>query len=165
MRVIIDGRTLDTMDDVRSFNHATGHHFFEPAALRFFKSRVSDKLHGRRYFVTSEQGPDMPRLWTVRYIDRDGSTGDVGGDGRFDTRSSAHTAARSCADAGSRISVHRDPYPGDANEHGEPDPVRFEWRPYIYARGGTYPVGNRTTRADADQGRAWLLRPRFNKED
>ena len=63
-----------TVDDVRRFNERSGHYFFEPATLRFFKSRIGQFLYGSRYrgryqghyFTTSEQGPSGPRAYTVR---------------------------------------------------------------------------------------------------
>ncbi|MBW3127279.1 hypothetical protein [Hymenobacter profundi] len=49
-------------------NH--GGHFFSAGALRFFRSRISEKVYqgpGGIYFVTSEQFDERsPRLYTVR---------------------------------------------------------------------------------------------------
>lgn len=51
-------------------NH--GGHFFSAGALRFFRSRISEKVHqgpGGIYFVTSEQFDECsPRLYTVRHF-------------------------------------------------------------------------------------------------
>lgn len=151
---------LHSLDDVRAWNERAGFHFFEPATLRFFRSRIGEELYGSRYFVTSEQGPEMPRLYTVRAVDVDGSIEAVGGFQQFTTGAQARRAARACAAADSRISVTRDPYPDVNVPEGPPDPERYEWRPYIFARGGTYAVGLRTTHAAAAALRAWLLAPR-----
>ncbi|GAB3843207.1 DUF7447 family protein [Hymenobacter jeollabukensis] len=55
---------------IKAANHKHGGHFFSPGALRFFRSRVSEKVHqgpGGIYFVTSEQFDERsPRLYTVR---------------------------------------------------------------------------------------------------
>jgi hypothetical protein len=41
-------------------------YFFTPDATRFFKSRYGATIYGNRYFVSSEQGPDNIRRWSVR---------------------------------------------------------------------------------------------------
>lgn len=40
--------------------------------MRFFRSRVGGTLFGGRYFVTSRQGPDGVRAYTVRAVMDDG---------------------------------------------------------------------------------------------
>lgn len=64
-----------SMEDVKRIDSATGGHFFDASALRFFGSRISDSIWRNDdfsgYFVTSEQnrpfyGPEEPRLYTVR---------------------------------------------------------------------------------------------------
>lgn len=158
-------RELRTMDDVRYFNDVRGFHFFEPGALRFFRSRIGDTLYGRRFFTTSEQhagsiGPPDPRRYTVRMVGPDGSIEAVGAFQQFETRGGAVSVARACADAGARVAVAFDPYDTDETPaHEAAD--RYAWRPFIYARGGTYPVGSRNTRAAAEELRAWILRPRW----
>ena len=48
-----------------------GSHFFDKDAIRFWRSKVSDKLHGGRFFVTGEApDDDEPRRYTVRYVYR-----------------------------------------------------------------------------------------------
>ena len=44
-------------------------YWFSPDTMRFFRSRVSDQVYqgpGGIYFVSSERGPEMPRMYTVR---------------------------------------------------------------------------------------------------
>ena len=71
------------MSEVRRANEDRGHYFFEPATLRFFRSRIGSTLYGGRFFVTSEQhvspmfGAD-PRRYTVREAMPDGSIDTVG---------------------------------------------------------------------------------------
>ena len=87
-----------TMADVKRANKALGHHFFEPAALRFFDGRVGATLYGGRYFVTSEQmhgsTGSLPRAWTVRAAHDDGSIHTVGEFQAHATRDDAIAAAR-----------------------------------------------------------------------
>ena len=71
-----------TIDDIRRANAASGFHFFDAAALRFFRSRICRTVYGRpdgrAFFVTSERVPHnySPRSYTVRVFDS--STGSVG---------------------------------------------------------------------------------------
>jgi len=67
-----------TLADVKEANHAAGHHFFERGALRFFNSRMESGLLRGKYFVTSEQGPHGPRMFTIREARPDGSIKTVG---------------------------------------------------------------------------------------
>ncbi len=66
-----------TIDAIRDRNARIGHHFFDPAALRFFASRVLDDVFpavdgSGSYFVTSERFrgfagcQDGPRRYSVR---------------------------------------------------------------------------------------------------
>lgn len=60
---------MNTINDIKSKNRVLGHHFFERATMRFFKSRVlSDVFEGigGTYFVTSEQFENQTRRYTVR---------------------------------------------------------------------------------------------------
>lgn len=62
---------------VKKADRDAGHHWFEPGAMRFFRSRSPQtvlKVGDRAYFVTSEQfvpseGPPAPRLYTIRVYD------------------------------------------------------------------------------------------------
>lgn len=61
-----------TVADMRKFNSLRGFHFFEPASMRFFNSRVLGDTFPAAdgsavYFVTSERfDATTPRLYTVR---------------------------------------------------------------------------------------------------
>lgn len=67
-----------TIDQVKQLNADVGQHYFKPATMRFFNSRVmSDVFVGTRYgvagvyFCTSERcdwGDGCPRLFSVRWI-------------------------------------------------------------------------------------------------
>jgi len=78
-----------------------GNHWFEPASLRFFCSRVSSAVYGGRYFVSSEQGGrDIwggERRYSVRevtYLDGHMTIDTVGEFGEYDTGAQAHGAAK-----------------------------------------------------------------------
>ena len=57
---------FQTIDQIRQANRANGHHWFSPDTMRFFDSRVSSKLYGGRFFVTSEVPPSGVREYSVR---------------------------------------------------------------------------------------------------
>lgn len=90
-----------TMATIKANNRRAGGHWFEPGTLRFFKSRIGDKLFkGSRcvYFVSSEQGPSGKRLFSVRQTcDRGGRISTAGKFQGYATRSAAETAAKRLA--------------------------------------------------------------------
>ncbi|MDJ0364858.1 hypothetical protein QMK33_06810 [Hymenobacter sp. H14-R3] len=59
-----------TLSDIKTANRVRGLYFFSRDTLRFFRSRISARVHqgpGGIYFVTSEQFDERsPRLYTVR---------------------------------------------------------------------------------------------------
>jgi hypothetical protein len=63
-----------TISEIRNRNGAAGQHWFEPATLRFFRSKVLSAVYegpGGIYFVSSEQfvgsdGVAAKRKYTVR---------------------------------------------------------------------------------------------------
>ena len=55
-----------TMSHIRAVNRAAGQHWFEAGSMRFFKSRVHPTVYGGRYFITSEQGPNGIRAYSIR---------------------------------------------------------------------------------------------------
>ena len=58
-----------TMDDIKIINKQTGHYFFSPDTMRFFRSRVGDTVYqgvGGVFFVTSEQFTDSKGYTTER---------------------------------------------------------------------------------------------------
>lgn len=90
---------LETMYDVRLKNRQAGYHFFDPGALRFFRSRIGNELYGGRYFVTSEQfvgsnGYTAPRKYTIREVRPDGGIGTVAGFQEYNSSSAARAAIK-----------------------------------------------------------------------
>lgn len=88
--------SYESIGDVIAANQLIGAHFFDRSAMRFFKSRVENgfvkcAFEGegaecratRARFVTSEQGPDEVRRYTVREAQPDGSVDTVGEFGQY----------------------------------------------------------------------------------
>jgi len=95
---------ITTIADIKSAAHNAGSHFFEPEAMRFFRSRVLDYVYPVSehcaYFVTSEQFDDTsPLLYSVRMI-RDGQVSTVGDFQGYPTQYSAQQAAEALAKLG-----------------------------------------------------------------
>lgn len=96
------------MQTIRDANARSGHHFFEPATMRCFRSRAATM--GYRgpfgtYFVTSEQfqvsdGYRAKRYYTVRCQNPDGSINTVGAFQAFASRSGADAMALRCTTFG-----------------------------------------------------------------
>jgi len=73
-----------SLDDLKKHYYKnTKGHFFDDNTMRFFKSRISEDLMysgALIYFVTSEQGPDDIRKYTVRSYNPKTSDIDTVGD-------------------------------------------------------------------------------------
>ena len=84
------GGTYRTIEEIEAANEAHGHHFFESATKRFFRSRIGQTVYGGRFFVTSEQfDARSPRLYTVRRANDDGSIGTASEFQQFSTSAQA----------------------------------------------------------------------------
>ena len=81
---------------IQDTNKRAGYHFFDPNAMRGFRSRVHNALYGGCVFVTSEQfsfrGHTDPREYRVRVGMSDGSIHSVMG--KFKSRADAHDNAK-----------------------------------------------------------------------
>jgi hypothetical protein len=106
---------LDTMYDIKRANADAGQHWFEPGALRFFRSRIGDTVYPApaqrvTYFVSSEQfvgsrGDAAPRKYSIRKVywggwypdGREHVRGDVDTAGEFQAYDSGSTARRHAA--------------------------------------------------------------------
>jgi hypothetical protein len=73
-----------SIDDLKNhYNTNTKGHWFDPDTMKFFKSRLSQDLFysgALIYFISSEQGPDDVRRYTVRSYDPKNSDIDTVGD-------------------------------------------------------------------------------------
>jgi hypothetical protein len=98
---------ITPMERLRRMARDAGSHWFDPDTLRFFKSRVGREAYlgadGRWYFLSSEQGPRMPRRYSVRAVD-DGwaHVESFGGFQAYDTRAQALTGLRHALKLASR---------------------------------------------------------------
>ena len=95
-----------TISEIREANRAAGGHFFDPDAMRFFRSRIAPGVIGGRYFISSEQfcptmfadGPCHPRRYTIRTVDDAGRIDfETPEHGHFATLAEARAAARALA--------------------------------------------------------------------
>lgn len=88
-----------SIEDIKKANANAGLHWFEPATLRYFGSRVSPTLYGGRYFITSEQRrfDGSPRRYSVRVASADGSIDTVGEFKAYATRADAIKEAKRLA--------------------------------------------------------------------
>ena len=90
-----------TIEEIKAANAAAGQHFFEPATLHFFRSRVSSRVHagpGGIFIVTSEQYVSRhgshPRKYTVReFLPTTSTFRTVGEFQQYRSGVSAHNAA------------------------------------------------------------------------
>ena len=90
------------MQRIMDTNEAAGKHFFAPATLRYFSSRIHDVVYagpGGTFIVTSERdtfGRDV-RVYTVREVIEGGARMSTCTNGGHATRKAAHEAARYAA--------------------------------------------------------------------
>lgn len=80
----------------------SGSPFFSADTMRFFSSRVLGRLHGGRFFITSERPPYGPRAYAVRWVYEHTpgerlSVESFGGIGAFATAAQAHGFAARAA--------------------------------------------------------------------
>lgn len=109
------GAVMMTIAKIKRASLEAGSHFFESGTMRFFSSRVLDRVHygadGVFFFVTSEQfkpssGPAYARRYTVRKwseVEPD-SVDTVGEFQQYGSGRAANKAAAELADA-SRMAV------------------------------------------------------------
>lgn len=97
---------MRTIQDIRRAHEAIGQHFFDPAAMRFFASRIHRTVHegpGGTFFVTSERfipvygAGGYPRLFTVRRANADGTLNEYSEFQAFRDRHTAHMHAAAAA--------------------------------------------------------------------
>lgn len=73
---------FDYLGQIEQANDAAGHHWFEPASMRFFNSKIAREVFGGCLFVSSERfDSSSPRLYSVRMASDRGHVESVGLDG------------------------------------------------------------------------------------
>ena len=84
-----------SIDHIKVANAERGHYFFDPATMRFFRSKIASRsvINGR-YFITSEQfDATSPRLYTIRICHDDGTIDTVGEFQQYETVAAAKRVA------------------------------------------------------------------------
>ena len=104
---------------IQDANKQSGRFFFDPAAMRGFRSRVHNAVYGGCAFVTSEQfafrGRVDPREYRVRVAMADGSIKSL--DFRFKNRSVAHDNAKWLGESLRNGQVTLNPQTGEFTYH------------------------------------------------
>jgi hypothetical protein len=67
-----------TISDIKAANKAAGQHWFSRDTMRFFGTRIESKVYKGGVFITSEQPPHGPRMYSVRRACADGTIDTVG---------------------------------------------------------------------------------------
>ena len=97
-----------TLEEIKARHKATGGHWFDPGALRFFSSRLSSKVFpvdGGALFITSEQFQGMylaggryvksePRRYSIRFCSDGGEIETVGTFQEYRSLTAARHAAK-----------------------------------------------------------------------
>lgn len=91
---------MTTITAIKRANREAGQYFFEPDTMRFFDSHVDDRVHGGRYFVTTEKPPHGARHYTVREAMPNGHIEDASEFGEFESAPEAHRWAKALARRG-----------------------------------------------------------------
>lgn len=71
-------RAVASIGELKALNEKNGGCWFEPATMRFFKTRIESGILKGKYFITSEQNPSDARRFTIRTFDDEGGIDTVG---------------------------------------------------------------------------------------
>lgn len=132
-----------SVGQIRQANERSGQHFFEPGTMRFFGSRVGNKVHGGAFFVTSEQSgfdPASPRRYSLRFARPDGHVEQVGEFLAYGTQARAEAAIKRALKEEPRVEQVRE------DQHGGADPEHLIWQAFL----GELPVYLPTAKAEAE---------------
>lgn len=104
---------FNSIDAIVRANKSAGQYFFSPGAMRGFKSKTHDTVHGNRFFVTSEKQDDCPRLYSVRHALPSGEIETVSDFQQFTTLKAADNAAKALTADDARVwtNVNREGIP------------------------------------------------------
>jgi len=77
----------------------SGSHFFDPATLKYWKSRIANGMIGSRFFITSESmtGERGDRVYWVRWVEESDVDQSILSVYSFETKFDSLTAARAFA--------------------------------------------------------------------
>jgi hypothetical protein len=88
---------LHTLDQIKRAAIGARSHWFDPASMRYFNSRLGQTVYpvqGGALFISSERFDyGSPRLYSVRSCTWDGCIDTVGKFQEFSTSTAAHSAA------------------------------------------------------------------------
>ena len=105
------------IEEIERANDRAGYHYFEPATMRFFDSRVLSGVYDGRFFITSERFKMYepryrvdPRMYTIREAFPDGQIDTVGAFQAFGSAATAKRWAQRVIDA-RLLRVNRDARP------------------------------------------------------
>lgn len=83
-----------TIYEIKQANEARRCYWFSPSTMAFFNSVIESDVIGGRFFITSDRRePDMPKLYTVRRANYDGTIDTVGEFQGYATLTEARAAA------------------------------------------------------------------------
>lgn len=80
--------TYTSIVEIQRANEQIRQYFFEPASMRFFKSRIYPEVFPVGHFITSEKGPNGIQAWTIRQC----VDGDIRTVGTFQAYATLHAA-------------------------------------------------------------------------
>ena len=58
--------TINTVADLKRECNSKGYNWFGKDEMRFFKTKLRDKIYKEKYFITSEQFMNEARLYSIR---------------------------------------------------------------------------------------------------
>ena len=91
---------LKTIEEIKRANEDSGGHWFEKAAMRFFRTSIAQTVYPAprgAVFVTGEKDGDNTRRYSVRYCTDAGRIRTVGGFRQYPTLDEALRGARDVA--------------------------------------------------------------------
>ena len=90
-------RVFFTIAEIKQANREAGHHWFEPATMRFFRSRVSGPVIANMFVSSEDDRLGGGRLYTIRRANPDGSIDTVGDFQQYGSKAAALRAIRRIA--------------------------------------------------------------------
>lgn len=77
--------TYANLAEVEEANRLSGHYWFSPDTMEFFKSRIETDLIDGQFFISSEKPPHGPRAYTIRAVREDATIATLGNFGEYAT--------------------------------------------------------------------------------
>ena len=86
--------TYFTIEQIRNANKALGRHWFDASTLRFFSSRIAGPVISNMFVSSERLDANLPRLYTIRRANEDGSIDTVGEFQQYTSKRAALAAIR-----------------------------------------------------------------------